>query len=195
MADCNKYFVDYLPFECTDVSSYPESIFDTACEKAEMVIQFQSQTLSEIDQKCVTILGWLFAAISGLIGYIAVFFSGVTEHQNWELLIIAVLALVVFSAAAATIFKSNLHKRSSYGPGVGPSLLFNKDIREWVEKYYPEKDHPKMIKGCYLDSLQDRIIYNSEEINHRIKHYRISLWIIAIGLSILLVTSITLAFF
>lgn len=195
MSSNDKYFVDYEPFECTDVDSYPEPIFDTACEKAEMFLQFQGQTLSEIDQKCVTILGWLLAAISGLIGYIAVCFSGLPEQQNWKLLVIALLALVVFSVAAGILFKSNLYKRSSYGPGVGPSLFFNKDIREWVEKHYPEAKHPKMIKGCYLDSLQEHIIYNSKEIIHRVKHYRASLWAIAIGLMVLFAASIILAFF
>lgn len=195
MSSTNQYYVDYQPFECTDIASYPEPIFDTACEKAEMFLQFQGQNLSEIDQKCMTILGWLFAAISGLIGYIAVFFSGIPEQQNWKLFAIALLALVVFSISAAILFKSNLYKRASYGTGVGPDIFFNKDIREWVEKNYPETEHSKMIKGCYLDRLQDHIIYNSKEITHRVKHYRASLWVITIGLMTLFLASITLAFF
>lgn len=195
MADnYNRYYVDYQPFDCSEIDKYPESIIDTACEKAEMFLEFQGQTLSEIDQKCVTILGWLFAAISGLIGYIAVSLSGVTEQHNIKLLIIAILALTIFSGAAAILFKSNLYKRSSYGPGTGPDMLFNKDIREWVGKHYPDAEHPKMIKGCYLDSLQDHIIYNSEEIKHRVVHYRASLWVIAIGLMVLFAASVTLAF-
>lgn len=193
MADSNKYFVDYEPFECTDIASYPESIFDTACEKAEMFLQFQGQTLSGIDQKCVTILGWLFAAISGLIGYIAVFLSGASEDRNWKLLTIAILALVIFSAAATILMKSNLYKRSSYGPGSGPDIFFHKDIREWVEKYYPETEHPKMVKGCYLNRLQDQILYNNNEIQHRIKHYRASLWVITIGLLVILAISVIIA--
>lgn len=195
MADNNKYFVEPGPFDCREISDYPETIFDTARETAETHLEAQAQHLSGIESRCVTLLGWLLAAISGLVGYIAVSLSGLNDTRNIKLLVIALLALLVFSAAAGVLIKSNLYKRSSYLPGVDPDLLFHKDLRGWIEQHYPKEEWAKMTKGCYLQTLQDHIIYNNEEIAHRVKGYRTSLWIILYGLLSLLISSIAISLF
>lgn len=195
MADNNKYFVDPEPFDCREISDYPEAIFDTACETAEAHVDAQAQHLSVIESRCVTILGWLLAAISGLVGYIAVFLSGTPEAQNVKLFVIALMAMIIFCVAAGILIKTNLYKRSSYLPGVDPDLLFHKDLREWVEQHYPKEEWAKMIKGCYLQTLQDHIIYNNEEIRRRVKGYRTSLLIILYGLMSLLISSIAISLF
>ena len=195
MSDTNHYYVEYHPFDCRTIDKYPESIVDTACEKAEMFLSSQEENLAEIDTKCVTIMGWLLTAISGLVGFVAVFLSEANEGSNYKLLIIALIGLLVFSIAAAILFKSNLYKRSTYGPGIGPDLLFNKDVCAWVDEHYPESERTKMIKGCYLNALQEKIIFNNKETHHRIQHYRACIWVIAIGLLVALLSSIALIFF
>ena len=182
MTDTNHYYVEYQQFDCRTIDKYPESIFDTACEKAELLLHSQEENLTEIDNKCVTIMGWLLAAISGLVGFVAVFLSNVNENSNYKLLIIALIGLSVFVIAAGWLFKSNLYKRSTYSSGIGPDLLFNKDICAWVNEHYPESERTKMIKGCYLNVLQEKIIFNNKEIHHRIEHYRACIWTIVIGL-------------
>lgn len=196
MADSSsKFFVAPQPFDCREISDYPETIFDTARETAEAHLEAQAQHLSEIESRCVTLLGWLLAAVSGLVGYIAVSLSGIHNTSNTKLLVIALLALLIFSVAAGVLIRFNLYKRSAYLPGVNPDLLLHKDLREWVEQHYPKEEWAKMIKGCYLQTQQDHIIYNNEEIQHRVKGYRICLWIILYGLLLLLISSIAISLF
>lgn len=195
MANNQKYFIEPQPFDCREISDYPDTIFDTACEAAEAHLKAQTQHLSEIDRRCVTILGWLLAAISGLVGYVIVLLTGTDESHNYNLLVIVLLALLIFSVAAGVLIRSNLYKRYSYLPGSEPTLFFHKDLREWIEKHYPKEDWAKMLKGCHLQTLQDHMIYNDEEILHRVKSYRVCIWIILYGLLLLLISSIVISLF
>lgn len=191
----SKFPFDYQHFDCRDIDDFSESAFDFACERAETYIQYQLNNLSEIDQKCVSILGWLLGAIAGLIGYITVSFSQGPDTLNWELISISFLSLFFLSVGAGILFKSNLYKRSAYLPGAGPSFIFHKDILKWTKDHYSHDEQTKMIKGCYLNELQDNIIYNTNETIHRIKYYRACLWVIVIGLFVILLTSIAFTCF
>lgn len=182
--------LDFEPFDGRCITEYDEHLVEYSIERAELYIQHQQDNLTEIDNKSTTILGWLIAGISALIGYVAVYTT--SNLDNWRLLAIALTSLLFLSVAASVLMKSNLYKRSSHFSGAGPSIFFHQDVREWVETHYPDET-PKMIKINYLQVLQNRIIYNAGETVHRVKHYRICLYVICAG--ILSVLTLSCVFF
>lgn len=190
MTTNSNKLLDFEPFDGRCIAEYDEQMIEYSIGRAELYIQHQLDNLTEIDNKSTTILGWLIAGISALIGYIAVYTT--SNLDNWRLLVIALASLLFLSAAAFVLMKSNLYKRSSHFSGAGPSIFFHQDVREWAKTHFPDKT-PKMIKVNYLQVLQDRIIYNAEETDHRIKHYRICLYVICAG--ILSVLAISILFF
>lgn len=182
--------LDFEPFDGRCITEYDDQMVEYSIERAELYIQHQLDNLTEIDSKSTTILGWLIAGISALIGYISVYAA--RDLDNCRLLVLALVSLLFLLAATFVLMKSNLYKRSSHFPGASPSIFFHQDVREWAGTYYPNETH-KMIKVNYLQTLQNRIIFNDEETDHRIKHYRNCLYVICFG--VLSVLAISILFF
>ena len=168
------------------VSEYDEQIIEYSVQRAELYIQSQQDNLTEIDNKTTTILGWLIAGISALVGYIAVYATGGTT--NLRLLVLSLAALAFLSIAAAILIKSNLYKRSSYPSGTRPAMFFHKDVYKWAKTYYPSQAG-KMTIVNYLQVLENRISFNDAEIDHRVKYYRICLYTISIGILLIFALS------
>ena len=179
----SKTLLPFEPFDCRRIQEYSEQIIEFSIEKAECYINNQLSNLTEIDNKTTTILGWLIAGISALIGYLVIYIS--SNSSNWKILVITIVALVVMVIATSILVGSNIYKRSSYPPGVDPDIFFKQSVCLWANEHYPTTAE-KMIKANYLQVLQDRIIYNSKETHHRIIHYRRALYVICFGIAVAL---------
>lgn len=168
----------------------PETV-DYIQHLAEVRLVRQQEHLEEIDRKCTTLLGWIIGALVALVGSLAA--QLFLMETNWKVVAIVTSCCLALLWAGGTLFRRNLYKRGICLAGEAPEDICNKQVLNWAGRA-KKGCRANSFKAWTIETMNAAILSNQEEILHRVKYYRRSLYVIMGGLLFTLIESVVFLF-
>ena len=148
-------------------------------------------------QNCMTILGWLIAAFTSLIG--AFFYQFLTGIEYLSLIIITGYGIVATGLIIWRLIKGSLYKVYIYNSGDMPSILIRDENMRSLDKIpdeeYEEGEKYTYVLGWYLENIQIKYRQNESVCKRIVRTYRSTIISIATALAIAVVLFVALSVF
>jgi hypothetical protein len=174
----DNFFKD-VPFDLDLIDGLDSDSVTSGVEMGNLCLQNQVTIIERIRKRCITVLGWIIAAIVALLGFFVV--EIMSDSPEISLLLLSGYGLTVCGTAAFILIYGSMYKRTVYPPGDSPSHFFFPTIVEYLKENI-EVDKKKCLLGYALSEIQFRIMENKKEQAHEVKMYRCALYVLVIGL-------------
>lgn len=135
------------------------------------------ETGRAVRRNCITILGWVVAALTSLIGFLICHITFGTADVI--LILMAVYGIIASALISYKIYSGALSNIPIYHSGVMPSMLIRTEIADELKTIPIERKY-KYVLGYHLNVIQDKYKQNLD-LNERIVDvYRSSVKLICI---------------
>lgn len=135
------------------------------------------ETGRAVRMNCITILGWVVAALTSLIGFLICHITFGTADVI--LILMAVYGIIASALISYKIYSGALSNIPIYHSGVMPSMLIRTEIADELKTIPIERKY-KYVLGYHLNVIQDKYKQNLD-LNERIVDvYRSSVKLICI---------------
>lgn len=175
MEENTKYFED-RPFDNSIVEELDMESIRAAFEEGNKCLHYQFEIITQLRRNCSMILGWVFASIVALTGYLGVAITSAAPQP--ALMITAGYELLFAFAIAFILIRGVLYRRTVFCPGTSPSYFLREDILNPLKGI---KDKSKYTSGWHLSEIQYKIMENDKEQMYEVLVYRKALALMAIA--------------
>ena len=135
------------------------------------------ETGRAVRRNCITILGWVVAALTSLIGFLIYHITFGTADVI--LILMAVYGIIASALISYKIYSGALSNIPIYNSGAMPSMLIRTEIADELKTIPIERKY-KYVLGYHLNVIQDKYKQNMA-LNERIVNvYRSSVKLICI---------------
>ena len=172
-----------------------EKIFDGEFITTDRVNEFDARTIERcyelgnkgidaiietgraVRRNCITILGWVVAVLTSLIGFLIYHITFGTADV--VLILMAIYGIIASAVVAYKIYYGALSDIPVYHSGTMPSMLIRTEISDALKTMPIERKY-KYVLGYHLNAIQDKYKQNMA-LNERIVDvYRSSVKLICI---------------
>ena len=165
-------------FITTDrVNEFDDRTIERCYELGNTGIDAIIETGRAVRRNCITILGWVVAALTSLIGFLIYHITFGTADVI--LILMAVYGIIASALISYKIYSGALSNIPIYNSGAMPSMLIRTEIADELKTIPIERKY-KYVLGYHLNVIQDKYKQNMA-LNERIVNvYRSSVKLICI---------------
>lgn len=159
------------------VNEFDDRTIERCYELGSKGIDVIIETGRAVRRNCITILGWVVAALTSLIGFLICHITFGTADVI--LILMAVYGIIASALISYKIYSGALSNIPIYHSGVMPSMLIRTEIADELKTIPIERKY-KYVLGYHLNVIQDKYKQNLD-LNERIVDvYRSSVKLICI---------------
>lgn len=161
----------YSPEKITTetISDLDERVIERCYDESNLYLQGLVELGREIQNKCITLLGWIIAAISSLIG--CLFYTIINNTGTFIRYCLIIYGLIAAAMVACKIISGALYNSFIGLPGEEPSHIIRKEIRPYADLRTKEQAY-KYILGWELEEKQYKIAVNEAENDKMVNTFR-----------------------
>lgn len=140
--------------------------------EGEKYLEETIQSGRNIHSNCVTLMGWIVAALLPLFGF---FIYQIEKEGNDFYVFVSLYGIIALGIVAFRLVKGTLFGNEIYACGDFPSHPIRKEVMECLKEMDDPDDIHKYVIGWELDDIQFRISQNIEENGKRLSVYTSSI--------------------
>lgn len=128
-------------------------MIDYAITEGKEAIESISASVDSTQNKVITVIGWMIAALVSLSGVLVVQLAAIDKDAR--MIIINAYSIFAIGVPVVIMIRGILYKVEIYTKGYQPSKLLDKDVVKWInQNYTTSEDKLKALKSMYLEKIQ-----------------------------------------
>ena len=147
-------------------------MIDFAIAEGKEGIESISTSVDSAQNKVITIVGWMIAALISLSGVLVVQLAAI--DKDVRMVIINVYSIFAIGVPAVIMIRGILYKVELYTKGYRPSKLLDKDVIKWInQNCTTSEDKLNSLKSMYLEKIQMMLDADYKIMRQVVNTYRI----------------------
>lgn len=147
-------------------------MIDFAIAEGKEGIESISTSVDSAQNKVITIVGWMIAALISLSGVLLVQLAAI--DKDVRMVIINVYSIFAIGVPAVIMIRGILYKVELYTKGYRPSKLLDNDVIKWInQNCTTSEDKLNSLKSMYLEKIQMMLDADYKIMRQVVNTYRI----------------------
>ncbi len=147
-------------------------MIDYAIAEGKEAIESISTSVDSTQNKVITIVGWMIAALISLSGVLVVQLAAI--DKDVRMVIINLYSIFAIGVPAVIMIRGILYKVELYTKGYRPSKLLDKDVIKWINQNCTTSDDKlNSLKSMYLEKIQMMLDADYKIMRQVVNTYRI----------------------
>lgn len=156
-------------------------MIDYAIAEGKEAIESISASVDSTQNKVITVIGWMIAALISLSGVLVVQLAAIDKDAR--MIIINAYSIFAIGVPVVIMIRRILYKVEIYTKGYQPSKLLDKDVVKWInQNYTTSEDKLKALKSMYLEKIQMMLDADYKIMRQVVNTYRIGVRTLAFTL-------------
>ena len=156
-------------------------MIDYAIAEGKDAIESISASVDSTQNKVITVIGWMIAALISLSGVLVVQLAAIDKDAR--MIIINAYSIFAIGVPVVIMLRRILYKVEIYTKGYQPSKLLDKDVVKWVnQNYTTSEDKLKALKSMYIEKIQMMLDADYKIMRQVVNTYRIGVRTLAFTL-------------
>lgn len=147
-------------------------MIDYAIAEGKESIESISASVDSTQNKVITIIGWMIAALISLSGVLVVQLAAIDKDAR--MIIINAYSIFAIGVPAVFMIRQILYNVEIFTKGYQPSKLLDKDVIKWInQNCTASEDKLKSLKSMYLEKNQMMLDADYKIMRQVVNTYRI----------------------
>ena len=147
-------------------------MIDYAIAEGKDAIESISASIDSTQDKVITIVGWMIAALISLSGVLVVQLAAIDKDAR--MIIINAYSIFAIGVPAVIMIGRILYNVEIYTKGYQPSKLLDKDVINWINRNCTtSEDKLNSLKSMYLEKIQMMLDADYKIMRQVVNTYRI----------------------
>lgn len=147
-------------------------MIDYAIAEGKEAIESISASVDSTQNKVITIVGWMIAALISLSGVLVVQLAAIDKDAR--MVIINAYSIFAIGVPVVIMIRRILYKVELYTKGYQPSKLLDKDVIKWInQNCTTSEDKLKALKSMYIEKIQMMLDADYKKMRQVVNTYRI----------------------
>lgn len=165
------------PITSERISQFDDRTIERCYEAGIRGIDALIETGRATRRNCITILGWIIAAMTSMLGFLI--YHIVSGNPDIIICIMAAYGILSSGAVAYRLYTGALSNVPIYHSGAEPSMLIRDEVVRSLKKFSPDEKY-RYVLGWQLEVIQDDYEKNLAVNERLVRTYRSSVKLICL---------------